>query len=115
MKLPELGYDSAMKKTGKHSNDLHNLVYLAELAGLLRPSERPETRELLNYATEAIRWLGRYPVPKNSNLQTAPTGHLPLGAFGFHFTDFISEFLDEIDNAFELARDEVQDEQELPQ
>ena len=90
-----------LKKIGKHSNDLHNLVYLAELAGLLKPSERPETRELLNYATEAIRWLGRYPVPKNSNLQTAPTGHLPLEAFGLHFTDFISEFLDEIDDAFD--------------
>lgn len=90
-----------LKKIGKHSNDLHNLVYLAELSGLLKPGDRPDRRDLLNYATEAIRWLGRYPVPKSSVDKSRPSGNLPIAAYGLHFSDFICEFLDEIDNAFD--------------
>lgn len=89
------------RKIGKIQIDTHNLEKLAEAAGVLKNNEKTDTRELLAFSTQCIQWVGRYPVPLDSESVFKERGVLPQQAFIHYYRDFMDPFLDKLFAVYE--------------
>jgi len=85
-----------IKQIGNMTIGTHALEKLAEAAGILKPEERPEVRELLAFSSFCIKWFGRYPVPLDTTPDFIPRGTLPGVVFNHYYRDFMDPFIDEV-------------------
>jgi len=88
--------DAKIKQIGKTRIDTHNLEKLAEISGVLDANGNAELRELLAFSTFCINWIGRYPVPLDTNSDFMPRGQLPAVVFNHYYRDLMDPFLDEV-------------------
>jgi hypothetical protein len=85
--------------------DGHDLVKLADVAGVLNPldtglflaeSDFIATREILAHLTDCVRWSGRYPAPKTLIDVYVKPDSIPRQALGLHLRDWLDPFLDAV-------------------
>lgn len=88
--------NARIRQIGKTRIDTHNLEKLAEISGVLGPSDGAELRELLAFSTFCINWIGRYPVPLDANSDFMPRDQLPAVVFNHYYRDLMDPFLDEV-------------------
>jgi hypothetical protein len=84
--------------------DGHDLVKLAEVAGVLGPSastpvfavksDQTAIKEILAFLTDCVRWSGRYPAPKSSNTYYRPESKIPSRILGAYMRDWLDQLLD---------------------
>jgi hypothetical protein len=92
-----------VKQFGTGMSSAHNLVVLAERAGLFRrghgeifpvDSDYRAVRELLQHLSDVVLWSGRYPVPIRSGDEWQPPKDVPLKAFFHYLRDWTDPILD---------------------
>jgi hypothetical protein len=88
--------DAKIKQIGKIRIDTHNLEKLAEISGAVGANGNADLRELLAFSTFCINWIGRYPVPLDTNSDFMPRGQLPAVVFNHYYRDLMDPFLDGI-------------------
>lgn len=88
--------DAKIKQIGKARIDTHNLEKLAEISGVVGANSNADMRELLVFSTYCINWIGRYPVPLDTNSDFVPRGQLPANVFNHYYRDLMDPFLDEV-------------------
>jgi len=83
--------------------DGHDLVKLADAAGVLNPtntalfpveSDFTTTRAILEHLTDCVRWSGRYPAPKKLSEIYIRDSSVPGRALGLYLRDWLDPFLD---------------------
>jgi len=62
--------DAEIKQIGGIRIDTHNLEKPAKVAGILKPGEQTDIRELLAFSTFCIHWFGRYPFTVDSRARS---------------------------------------------
>lgn len=88
--------DAKIKQIGKTRIDTHNLEKLAEISGAVGANDDVHLRELLAFSTFCINWIGRYPVPLDTNSDFMPRGKLHVSVFNHFYRDLMDPFLDAI-------------------
>lgn len=92
-----------LKKLGLSMGAGHDLVNLAELAGLFRrgdsevfstDSDYTAIRAILEDLGEVVIWRGRYPVPRRSGQSPASSPAVPAVASGHYLRDWLDKVLD---------------------
>ena len=86
--------DAKIIQIGKSRIDTHNLEKLAEISGMVTTGKNAEIRELLAFSMHCINWIGRYPVPLDTNSNFLPRGTIPAVAFNHYYQDLMDPFLD---------------------
>jgi hypothetical protein len=86
--------DASIRQIGSIRIDTHNLEKLAEISGMVEVGKNPELRELLEFSTFCINWIGRYPIPLNSDSDFMPRKKLPRIIFNHYYRDMMDPFLD---------------------
>jgi len=91
--------EATITRIGESLTTTHNLARLAEMADVL-PKEAEQTRELLDYCTHCIKWIGRYPVPLKHKVGVQKGRKKPPVFFGHTFLELMDGFLDEVFDEF---------------
>lgn len=104
--IEELDNKVSLKGIGKRRNTKHNLLILAEDAGIFNmsiykyESDIKALRAVLKHLSDAIKWLPKYPIPLNNEAEYVFDNSVPpVLVYGFHI-------LDVVEPLFELFRKE---------
>lgn len=95
--------DAQLKQLGVPLGQGHDLVLLAEKAGVFTNGDKAifpvqsdlvVLRDLLKHLTESIVWSGRYPAPTRSGSPFVPSPDVPMVAFQHYLRDWLDPLLD---------------------
>lgn len=97
------GEEARITEIGVPLNRGHDLVYLAEKAGLFDDpdlmgpeGEAPVIRKILEAITKSVNWGARYPAPRQQSDVGIRLEGVPRRAIGHYYLDFIGPVLDRL-------------------